>query len=40
MNKPKAKPKKKRGPKPEILKVRDLDWKEAVRWSFQTKKTA
>jgi hypothetical protein len=37
MNKPKPKPEK-RGPKPEILKIRDLNWKEAVKRSFDKKK--
>jgi len=38
MNKSKTKDEKKRGPKPEFLKIRDLDWKEAIRRSFQKKK--
>lgn len=38
MNKSKPKPKKKRGPKPEILKIRGLDWEEAVKRSLQKKK--
>jgi hypothetical protein len=38
MAKPKTKPKKKRGPKPELLKIRGLGWKEAVKRSFQKKK--
>jgi hypothetical protein len=35
MSKPKTKPKKKRGPKLEVLKIRDLDWEEAVKRSCQ-----
>jgi hypothetical protein len=38
MSEPKAKPKQKRGPKPEVLKIRELDWEEAVKRSFQKKK--
>jgi hypothetical protein len=38
MSKPKTKSKQKRGPKPEVLKIRGLDWKEAVKRSFQKKK--
>jgi hypothetical protein len=28
----------KRGPKPEVLKIKGVDWKEAVKRSFEKKK--
>jgi len=38
MAKPKTKTKKKRGPKPEVLKIHELDWKDAIKRSFQKEK--
>jgi ISXO2-like transposase domain len=37
-DKTKSKQKKKRGPKPDILKIRDLNWEETVKRSFEKKK--
>jgi hypothetical protein len=40
MKKTKPRKPKKRGPKPQILRIEGMDWKEAIKKSFQKQRPA